>query len=1029
MFHRKAGNRSSRATKRITAVVLSLGLHAVHAQDPMVPPALEIREVQYSVNGGEPLLAMNEQIVKLQPGDLFAIVQLKFSSQGPPTRNDAASAFGVLRTDPTQPDDFPRMTFLMSDPPEGVRIEEGTEQQLGEVLHDEAGNKTQGWEMEVGTDRMSLALVHLFDPDESQPEGMECLGAVGNKNDGCFEVDERFFLNLQVGAPDFAIDDCSIQPAPSPLSLGEEAQVFITASNQGAGLYYIDAECDIFPMGNGDPVWVGVTSLVLEEGETETLEITNEREGDEFPPRWLPQETGTFLITCLLDPEDAKMEVRENNNFAIIGVEFESSDTPDPPADLSELSRRLESFESQLEISNSSLRLPLCGNQSVPVDGLPRSFAARGIAPSACQPELNPEFAAFRALVAFGRVFAFDAATEILEDVVAKDHQAARRKLQVLRNLFTKCSGALGQELVADSWNTVGDAFPFNSEEESEFIRGTTGNVASILQSFFAYQLASGDNSFQGFAVERLNWLLDERRIADPDSPAFGLIASRPSGNGNNFAIIENNLRALDMLILAHMATGDYAEERAALDTALRRILASGLPPEEVPEAVHRVTGVPERDIPPEVDRETGFIKNAFTAQDLYTIGGIYLLRRGLFERAWEFLRYTDENFMVAHSPGQPEGRPLMPGRFDPPEALEFPQGLLVGLKFFDGKDERGDLIGGEPIDFDAPSVLSIQSEATLDYILFLHEFASSAPESERTLFAAVRRDQLIEEVVEIFSHSQKGGLPVSTRSIPGLFETFDGSLPSAEARIIEHVMKERNRLPLYRGAGSAARKLHFPQFANGQGLISEIVLTNPFTSLPASGEVRFSDDDGLPLVTGVLVAGDGTPPSGASELTDGVEFTIPPLSSIIISTDGQGGIVAGAATVFSDAKIGGVIRIQIPGVGAASVPSSEPLSSFAAPVRIRDNVDTGVALLNLEDHGIAVRIVLRDQSGDVRAATLELSANGHSSQFVTEIFGLSPEDFFEGTIVARTEDGRMAAVVLELGREQFNSLPVTPLE
>lgn len=793
----------------ILVVISFLDVPVAHGQSgctsqDQVSPSLRIKEVHFQINDGEPVLAKNEEILQLEAGDLLTVTEITFSSQGPAMRRDVASAEAVLRTDPSDKENFPAETFRGNDPSPRVRVTGGV-QSLGGLLFDASRQNVGGWSLEPGTDRLVIALIHNFSFEDP---GSGCSGGCGSKEQGCFEVDDRFFLNLQVGQPDFVIDDCSLQlrqgPSSDPVSgtpllLGEPVKVSATVSNQRDGLFFIDAEADIFRLGDGEPVWVGVTSFLLLAGETLAVELVNTDEENGFPFHWRPEAPGTYLITVTVDPEKAKIETGggRRNNFAVIGAEVLDPEETNPrPTDLSALADQLKLFETELEIRNSSPVLPLCNYQSVTFDGLPRSFSARGLAPVSCSDDNDPAFGAFRALVAFGRVFAFDAATEILEDIVSDDCETARGRLQILKDLFETCEDLVGDEVIVDSWNTVGDGFPFNSEEEEIFRRGTAGNVASVLQAFFAFQLACADRQFEAFATDRLDRLLAARRItAPPDSPAFGLIASRPSGTGNTFAIVENNLRMLDMLTLAHLATAVYTTERDELDAALRRVLDSSAPAAEVPEAV---------------DVATGDVDNDFTAQDIYTIGGIYLLRRGLLERAWEFLTFTDTKFLVAHTPGEEEGRNLQPGSVEALDPGELPEGALVGLKFFEGNDDDGEgtsiLIGeGPPVDFNDRGTISAQTEATLDYIFFLNEFAVLARAPDRREFAEVRRDQLIAEVLELFSFSQRGGLPVSTRSIPDLFETFDGSLPSAEARILARVMEDRSRLPFYRGANPPA--------------------------------------------------------------------------------------------------------------------------------------------------------------------------------------------------------------------------------
>ena len=75
--------------------------------------------------------------------------------------------------------------------------------------------------------------------------------------------------------------------------------------------------------------------------------------------------------------------------------------------------------------------------------------------------------------------------------------------------------------------------------------------------------------------------------------------------------------------------------------------------------------------------------------------------------------------------------------------------------------------------------------------------------------------------------------------------------------------------------------KLFFAQIGNGPGLISDIVLTNPSATNTISGRVDFLDDNGLPFLAGIVGTGEAS----------SVDFSVSPLGTTTISTDGQGAI------------------------------------------------------------------------------------------------------------------------------------------
>jgi hypothetical protein len=152
--------------------------------------------------------------------------------------------------------------------------------------------------------------------------------------------------------------------------------------------------------------------------------------------------------------------------------------------------------------------------------------------------------------------------------------------------------------------------------------------------------------------------------------------------------------------------------------------------------------------------------------------------------------------------------------------------------------------------------------------------------------------------------------------------------------------------------------KLYFAQFGNGQGLTSEMLLTNSSaSSITVSGTVDFFDDNGLPLEVGIVGPG----------MTTTVDFSIYPLGAVTISTDGFGEVTVGSAVVSSLGTLGGVVRFDISGIGIAGVAASQPLSRFITPVRRElGGINTGIAIHNAEARAVTLDITLRDMQGRV---------------------------------------------------------------
>ena len=119
------------------------------------------------------------------------------------------------------------------------------------------------------------------------------------------------------------------------------------------------------------------------------------------------------------------------------------------------------------------------------------------------------------------------------------------------------------------------------------------------------------------------------------------------------------------------------------------------------------------------------------------------------------------------------------------------------------------------------------------------------------------------------------------------------------------------------------ATKVYFSHFGDGQGFTSDIVLANPHSTDTVTGSVAFLDNDGLPLSVGVAVVGsEGAPLEvGPSAVVSSVDFSVPPLDTVTISTNGQASSVAvGSAVVSAENNLGGVVRFNIPNIGIAGV-------------------------------------------------------------------------------------------------------------
>lgn len=222
------------------------------------------------------------------------------------------------------------------------------------------------------------------------------------------------------------------------------------------------------------------------------------------------------------------------------------------------------------------------------------------------------------------------------------------------------------------------------------------------------------------------------------------------------------------------------------------------------------------------------------------------------------------------------------------------------------------------------------------------------------------------------------------------------------------------------------ASALRFAQFANGDGIKSTIILTNPSSSSTANGALKlFRDPDGGPL----FVSLNNGPPS------DSIAISIPPLGSRVYSSDGLGTLVVGSVLIESNGQIGGVSEFFAPGIGIAGVSESAIVESFIAPVRRDSNsgFDTGVAIANFGSSPVTLTLALRHMEGRevARRTWPNLAVNGHMQGFIGDLFaGMLPPGFKQGTLTVTTNGGKIGAIVLGIGATpgDFITFPVTPL-
>ena len=232
------------------------------------------------------------------------------------------------------------------------------------------------------------------------------------------------------------------------------------------------------------------------------------------------------------------------------------------------------------------------------------------------------------------------------------------------------------------------------------------------------------------------------------------------------------------------------------------------------------------------------------------------------------------------------------------------------------------------------------------------------------------------------------------------------------------------NRAEATPGVGA----LDFAHFANGAGIISDLVFVNVATH-PIRPVLYFYGQEGQPI-----------DPESVVDLTGDLEVTedgalsiqteMEPLGELTISTHGRGEVVSGSVQVVSDGPIGGVLRFDLPGIGVAGVGASQPVKDALFPARRQTGgISTAAAIRNLGEEALVVGCQLMSGGAVLEEAEIPLEANGQEARYIEELFPLADTSDFVGSVRC-TAPGLFTGIAVELddGNRIFTTLPVVPV-
>ena len=279
---------------------------------------------------------------------------------------------------------------------------------------------------------------------------------------------------------------------------------------------------------------------------------------------------------------------------------------------------------------------------------------------------------------------------------------------------------------------------------------------------------------------------------------------------------------------------------------------------------------------------------------------------------------------------------------------------------------------------------------------------------------------------------------PAEGRFTAAALQTDGGNRMFATVPVVPVVPVDRA------GGGGGATELSFAQFANGDGIASELVFVNPSTE--ASGPLPIPLDAAIPASRPTIYFHDteGNPidPASVVELTGDLRITddggltpradMAPLGVIAISTHGQGELLSGSVRAVSDGPLGGFLRVVLPAVGVGVVGANPPVrEAMFATRRQEGGVDMRVAIHNLESTTAVVRCDLLRRGTLLETADFLLLANGQMSRTIDAMFPGAAAPDFAGSVVRCVGTGRFTATALETdpGTGTFTTVPAVKVD
>jgi hypothetical protein len=283
---------------------------------------------------------------------------------------------------------------------------------------------------------------------------------------------------------------------------------------------------------------------------------------------------------------------------------------------------------------------------------------------------------------------------------------------------------------------------------------------------------------------------------------------------------------------------------------------------------------------------------------------------------------------------------------------------------------------------------------------------------------------------ISVFVNEEPFNLPVSmygTMTIHSSVPVAVGAIRGTTNRRGEFLM---TTLPVGSIGPQPGSSVVLPQFADGRGWATELILTNP-TDARLTGNVQFFGQEPQGSATPLAIAVNGMTNST-------FDYTIEPRSAVRFVTENtskrvQVGYILATATGSTSTPQGlAIFSFSTDGtkVSETGVPATLPGTALRTYVEDVGPVHSGLALANPASTPATATLELTalDGSGTMTASA-ELPARGHLARYIEELFPAIP-DGFQGTLrVVSTKPIAMTSLRIrtnERGDSVVSWIPVT---